>query len=108
MKWMIVLLLFASTAYGQLSVQYVRDTTISTSWVVTQKATNQRITQFEVINDNAFSSTDTLYVAFNADTTAARVFKVLPGESAFYPSVTLSTLRLKAGSGTVKIRLRYY
>lgn len=103
-----ILLLCCTSAYAQLEKQYCWYGTIGTSWTLLAKDTSKtyiKTLQCEIISDDADG--DTLWVAFNADTTAANIFPLLQGESIYYASVYVGAIRLKS-SDSVPYRVRLY
>jgi hypothetical protein len=104
----VVLVLCSSVSFAQLEKQYCWYGTIGTSWVQLAKDTSKtfiKTLQLEVTSDDADG--DTLWIAFNTDTTAANIFPLLNGESIYYPSVYISSVRLKS-SDSVPYRVRIY
>ena len=103
---LILIVLGVAVAFGQLRKMYVSKGTVTTSWTKIYKTSPQKITQLEVISDGTTS--DTLYVAFEHDTTATQKFPLLAGESLYFATVYLDTVRLKASANTIPYRARYY
>ena len=107
-KLFLLLVLFTMPAFAQYTTMYTAKGTVTTAWTAFTKGGNTRIVSFQVSNDNAYSSTDSLYVAFSSDTTYERREVLAPGETSLYTPVSLTTFRLRAGSGTVAYRIRYH
>lgn len=105
---LVVLMLSASMAFSQIAEQWVWHGTASTSWIYLAKDTTKpyvKTLQFEIISDE--SDGDTLWVALGADTTAAKMWPMLQGESMYFPSTYVAGIRIKA-SDSVPYRVRLY
>ena len=104
----LILVMLALPASAQWNDQYTASDTATTSWTTIEKDPYQRIFAFEVANDNPYSSTNVLYVAFDYDTSATRRFVVKSGEILYYDRITVNRILIRADTGTVLYRARYY
>jgi hypothetical protein len=105
MKWILLLLVIPCISLSQTKL-YVSYGHATTSWITVTKASTApyiKIRSFTVYSDS--TAGDTLWVAFNADTTAGMMFPVLHGTSKNFPSVYLNTVMLKAGGGNLPYRI---
>ncbi len=110
MRKMLVCLLFvfALSAEAQIQKMYIFDGDVTTAWTTISKSSYAKIVQFDISNDDASNSTDTLWVAFNADTTRAYRWPMLTGETTFFESVYLDAVRVRMSAGTAHVRIRYH
>jgi hypothetical protein len=107
----LLVLLCASVSSAQFSTMYTSYGVATPVWLNIAKSTDApyvKIRGFEVFNDSTGTAGDTLWVAFNADTTAGRLFPVLQGESLSCPSVYLSSIRVKSSATSVPYRARLH
>ena len=104
------LILFGfSVAEAQWTKMYTWRQTATTSWTSISKPSYAKIRQFCIAVESTTDS-DTLWVAFNNDTTATNIWPMSVvggvGESDFFSSVDLTNVRVKSnGSVVFKIRV---
>ena len=108
-----LVLLFVSVSEAQLRKMYTWIGRSTTSWTKISRDAGQKITILEVSADTAATTAvaDTLWVAFNADTTSGNILplyaNVYGGESILFPPVYLDAVRIKSNVG-MPVRIRYH
>ena len=76
-----ILMMVAASASAQLQDMYAKEGRATSSWTTINKSSYERIFYFEVSNDTSVSVTsDSLFVAFDTDTSGTRRFPLLGGE----------------------------
>jgi hemolysin-activating ACP:hemolysin acyltransferase len=106
MRWIILLVVLPCVSFAQSNL-YTSYGHAATSWTAISKATTApyiKIHSFTVYSDS--TAGDTLWVAFNADTTAGRIFPVLHDTSVDFPDVYINTIRIKGGAGSLPYRVK--
>ena len=110
-RFLVILLILVMSvlAYGQIKRMYVWKGTVTTAWTKIYRTTpGAKMLALEVVNDASSASADTLWVAWNQDTTSAYMFPLLYGESKYWPSAYIDTLRLKTSANTIPVRVDYH
>jgi hypothetical protein len=111
MKKLLVLALFLFTygASAQVQNMYSKSGDASSSWTTIQKSNYQNIFSFEIANDST-SGTDSLFVAFETDTSVARRFYLLYEETMYFSNLSVSQIMIRSSSGdnAIPYRLRYH
>lgn len=104
-----VFILWAGVATAQVQNMYSKSGDASSSWTTIQKSNYQNIFEFEIANDST-SGTDSLFIAFETDTSVTRRFYLLYEETWYKDnlSVTKIMIRSSSGSNDIPYRLRYH
>ena len=110
MKYILVplLLFFACGASAQVQDMYSKSGKCAVGWVTLQKSNYQRIFRAEILNDST-SGTDSLFIAFDSDTTVARRFYLLYGESIWLEDLSVQKIMLRSSTtDSIPYRARYH
>ena len=110
MKKLIVLALFLFTygASAQIQNMYSKSGDATSSWTTIQKSSYQSIFAFEISNDTT-AGTDSLFVAFETDTSVARRWHLLWGETMWFDNISVTKVMIRAsGANDIPYRLRYH
>ncbi len=120
MKWLLLLLLLLLpiVAEAQVVNQYVRSSTdsgyVTTTWKrFSSPGTYDKVVYIEVDHDTTgYARTPLLYVAFENDTTAGRLYFLRPGESREFPGtgtgMAITHFHIRASTGAVPYRVVWY
>ncbi len=105
----VIALLFAvDVGSAQIREMWTADTSAGTTWKTYTKGNQRNIFQVEISNDTTAGS-EMLYVALSAtDTSANRRFPLLYGETLFLESIQVSGISIRASSGSIPYRIRFY
>ena len=106
---LVLLVFFTYGASAQIQNMYTKSGRATSDWTTIQKSNYQRIFQFEIANDTT-AGTDSLYVAFDTDTTVARRFYLLANESMWFDDLSVQKVMIRSSSGDNEIpyRIRYH
>jgi hypothetical protein len=93
--------------YTSMYTSYGLATTVKTTIAKSSSAPYVKLRGFEVYNDSTGTG-DTLFVAFNADTTFGRYFPIVEGEKLTVESVYLSFIRIWTSGRSIPYRARLH
>jgi len=105
-----VLIFCASASWAQMQDMYATKGRATSSWTEITKSTYERIFYFEVTNDTSVAVTsDSLFVAFDDDTSGTRRFPLLGGEVITFSNVSVAKVQIRAsGANAIPYRVRYH
>jgi len=105
-----VLLLSTGIASAQIQDMYTKTGRATSSWTTIQVSSYANILYLEVVNDTTISVTDdSLFVAFDDDTSGTRRFALLGGEVITFSNVNIPKAQIRtSGANAIPYRVRYH